>query len=335
MTVDHYIATELPKMKVICGRIAKRFQMDGDDHLQNCLINAIRLQKGYVHESESRFFGWWSTVCYNQAINEYRRLQKIPPMVDAEWAANIHAQPNRIDDRNRLAAIYWQIRRQKGTKWALITYLIAQRYKYEEVGEIVGVPTGTVRSILYRIREILTQNPQNMAENEEKNWVNPVPTQSTQLTQNATKQCRGKCGQIKPIEKFSKHSGNKDGLQDICKQCQSDFMRDYNARKALERKAQLTAGDINLTVAPKPAPLTSAGKAVKKELIEKKVIPRQETQVLPPGIHPNAKLIEESVKLRQSIGKPLLLTDEEKAIIMNALDRHVAVIEKIIEKLSS
>lgn len=44
-----------------------------------------------------------------------------------------------------------------------------------------------------------------------------------------TKVCR-ECKRDLPLEKFSKHAGNKDGLQDRCKDCFSKYNRERYAR---------------------------------------------------------------------------------------------------------
>lgn len=189
-----------------------------------------------------------------------------------------------------------------------------------------------------------------MAENQQNNSVNRAPSELTEALSGISKRCRGKCGQIKPVGRFSKHAGNKDGLQDICKECQSDFMRDYNARKSMERKAQLTAGDVQLD--PKPAPMSSAGKLIKKDLVRKKAPPTAKfekstnlvgnkgiVKIQSPKDVENLKIkaeiknIEKDVVSIQQLS-PDIFTAEEKALIMASLDRHIALVEGIIEKLS-
>lgn len=163
-----------------------------------------------------------------------------------------------------------------------------------------------------------------------------------------TKQCRGKCGREKPISDFNRRSNAPDGRQDICRSCQSEFMRDYNARKAIERKQQLTAGDIQID--PKPVPLSSAGSG------KKKVLARKHPDRFDPS-HEKIKIVEpkkvklpstndeiisdlkQETKIMGDIKVKLpntnqALTEEEKALIMAALDRYIHVIEGIIEKLS-
>lgn len=52
-----------------------------------------------------------------------------------------------------------------------------------------------------------------------------------------TKKCR-KCGRELPLSKFSKSSKNRDGLYIYCKECKAEYMREYNARKRLEKKSE-------------------------------------------------------------------------------------------------
>ena len=50
-----------------------------------------------------------------------------------------------------------------------------------------------------------------------------------------TKKCP-KCGRELPTTEFYTNCRNKDGLQDKCKKCQSDWNREYNKRKKEERR---------------------------------------------------------------------------------------------------
>lgn len=50
-----------------------------------------------------------------------------------------------------------------------------------------------------------------------------------------TKRC-SKCGRELPLECFGKHKRKKDGLQAYCKECMKQYMKEYNADNADERK---------------------------------------------------------------------------------------------------
>ena len=50
-----------------------------------------------------------------------------------------------------------------------------------------------------------------------------------------TKKCP-KCGRELPTTEFYTNCHNKDGLQDRCKDCQRDWNREYQLRKAKEKK---------------------------------------------------------------------------------------------------
>lgn len=54
-----------------------------------------------------------------------------------------------------------------------------------------------------------------------------------------TKVC-SKCGRELPIEKFSKGS-NKGGLQSRCKDCVSEYMKEYAERRKAQRKEKENA----------------------------------------------------------------------------------------------
>lgn len=161
-----------------------------------------------------------------------------------------------------------------------------------------------------------------MAENSDFNSVNRVNQPSEKI-------CKGKCGKMKPLSDFNNNRTKKDGKQEICRQCQSEFMKDYNAQRAYERRQQLTAGDVQLDPAPEKVKLPSA-KAPRPAGNE--VSKPKKVKLPEPTIKQEVQAIVKEVAAMPRA--PMNLTDEEKAIIVSSLDRHVAVIERIIEKLS-
>ena len=53
-----------------------------------------------------------------------------------------------------------------------------------------------------------------------------------------SKKCN-KCGEVKLVEEFGKHSSRKDGLRGVCKKCNNNAARDYalaNRDSVLEKK---------------------------------------------------------------------------------------------------
>lgn len=50
-----------------------------------------------------------------------------------------------------------------------------------------------------------------------------------------TKVCK-KCGRELSIDNFSKNCRNKDGLQNMCKECVSEYMKEHAKRKKAEKK---------------------------------------------------------------------------------------------------
>jgi len=67
-----------------------------------------------------------------------------------------------------------------------------------------------------------------------------------------TKQC-SKCGEEKEVTKFSKSSSRKDGRQDYCKSCKSEYNRTHQNRNK-------TRMFVNGKFVPKSHPLHKPGK---------------------------------------------------------------------------
>lgn len=265
MTVNDYIAKHLSKMKEVCSNIAFKFYLDQDDHFQDCLVIAIRLSASYretTGTSPNGFFAWWYRLCRNHAIDRYRRNQKAPLLVDEIYGHGVEGTATRYDNRHELASIYWRVRKRFGSRASVIMYMTSHQYHIEDISAQFNMPTGTVKGMVHRIRNYLTPKPHIMAENKDDNWVKPV-NPLLEVIPGRTKKCRGKCGLIREMNEFHNNKSNKDGKQDICKPCTADFMRDYNARKAVERKSQLTAGDVKMDPMPMPPPAPAKEKKVK------------------------------------------------------------------------
>lgn len=52
------------------------------------------------------------------------------------------------------------------------------------------------------------------------------------------KRC-SKCGQLLPLDSFSKEPTYKDGYKTICKKCTNEYSREYRAREKERRKTLL------------------------------------------------------------------------------------------------
>lgn len=150
-----------------------------------------------------------------------------------------------------------------------------------------------------------------MDKNEDFNSDNPVKTPSEKI-------CKGKCGKMRPLSDFNNNRTKKDGKQETCRQCQSEFMRDYNARRAFQQRQQITAGDVQLD----PAPVSVSTPATRRVKLPDKKAAKQALL---------ADLAEEKVKL--PMPSPVYLTDDEKRTLIAGLDKYIAGIDAIIEKL--
>ena len=53
------------------------------------------------------------------------------------------------------------------------------------------------------------------------------------MEENVTKVCN-KCGRELPVSAFNKKTMSKDGLQDVCRECQSAYSRKYLLKKKAE-----------------------------------------------------------------------------------------------------
>lgn len=158
MTIQDYINQHYAKMAYIAQSVAFKFRMDKQDHLQICMLAALRKGHNFQDAGMQQFTGWWWRLCYNEAINVYRQDKNIPPMVDARHAVTITISCNKLDNRQALAIVYRRIRQRFGSRDALVMYMTSHRYSVADIADTLRLNPASVRTIVFRCRKFLTIN---------------------------------------------------------------------------------------------------------------------------------------------------------------------------------
>ena len=139
---------------------------DAEDLVQETYLKAHKFIDKYIEGTNAK--AWLFKILKNAYINEYRKKVKRPNKVDFEDIVNYH------DSDNSNLPGYLDLREElfKDRMGDEVTYAInslpidfrtvillcdIEGFTYEEIAKIIDVPIGTVRSRLFRARNILKE----------------------------------------------------------------------------------------------------------------------------------------------------------------------------------
>lgn len=109
----------------------------------------------------SKLSTWVATVAYRTAINELKKdkLRTSQELVDLhEWKERFinPVHPEAITTRNELKQMIRQAVNRLPEQYKMVLTLYhMENFNYREIGEITGMPEGTVKSYLFRARKQL------------------------------------------------------------------------------------------------------------------------------------------------------------------------------------
>jgi len=126
-------------------------QDDADDLVQDCLERAIRKQNLWQKKSSLR--AWLFTMQHNLFVNQLKSKARKPELVSSpeELMPIIdNNQPNVL-----MRDIHYCMQQLTEDQREVLLLITVEGFSYKEVGDIVGIPIGTVMSRLSRAREML------------------------------------------------------------------------------------------------------------------------------------------------------------------------------------
>ena len=145
------LGQEIPRLRRYALSLT-RDSVRADDLVQSTLVRA--LAKSHLWQPGTNLRRWLFTILHNQRVSEVRPMIREQRALADERVAAL--SPVSSDPTTRIAlleldraiAVLPEARRQ-------VVLLIGLEMSYGEVGDILGVPVGTVRSRLPRARETL------------------------------------------------------------------------------------------------------------------------------------------------------------------------------------
>jgi len=134
-----------------------------DDLVQETYLKAWRFADRYTEDTNAK--AWLFRICRNAFINEYRTKRNQPYKVDYEDIVVYHNEDDPV------SAHYLDLHEEMGgqlmgdevtlainalrPEFRMVVLLDLEDFTYEEIAAIAGIPIGTVRSRLFRARQIL------------------------------------------------------------------------------------------------------------------------------------------------------------------------------------
>jgi len=144
---------------------------DANDLVQETYMKAHRFIDKYIQGTNAK--AWLFKICKNAYINEYRKKSKRPTRVDFEDIVSYHDSdsviPGYLDLREEIFdgmmgdEVTTAINSLPIDFRTVVLLCDVEGFTYEEISKIIDVPIGTVRSRLFRARNMLKDKLKNYA----------------------------------------------------------------------------------------------------------------------------------------------------------------------------
>ncbi len=146
--LDQLLRLHYDRLYAVCRRLAGN-DADGADACQEALISIVRGLHRF--DGTSRFSTWAYRVAVNRTLDELRRRQR-RPSVDVSTLAGAGVEDRdvaaRVDVDRALLQLPVEFR-------ACVVLRDLCGLDYAEIGDVLGIPPGTVRSRISRARASL------------------------------------------------------------------------------------------------------------------------------------------------------------------------------------
>lgn len=142
-------------------------ETDADDLVQETYLKSYRFIDKYIVGTNAK--AWLFKILKNEFINRYRKKAKRPTAVDFEEIVSYH---NQEDDNQYSSYVDLRVELYQAMMGDEITIAInslpvdfrtvillcdIEGFTYEEISKIIDIPIGTVRSRLFRARNMLKE----------------------------------------------------------------------------------------------------------------------------------------------------------------------------------
>ena len=151
-TFRDQISDHLPALRSY-ARSLRRNRDQADDLEQDCIERA--LSRSHLYQEGTNLRAWLFTIMRNIFLDHYRKTKKVG-MVSID-VSDFHAEHRPADQIDKLVHrdLVAQMARLKPEYRELLVLVGLEGLSYEQAASMTGVPLGTVRSRLFRARNML------------------------------------------------------------------------------------------------------------------------------------------------------------------------------------
>ena len=147
--IQQKIEAHIPSLRRY-ARALVRDVAGADDLVQECLTRA--LAKVHLWRDGTDLRAWLFTILHNQHVNQIRRSVRMGVTVELDKAELLLSRPAEQEKRLELRDLDRALGRLPAEQRAVIFLVGLEGMPYADVGAVLGIPTGTVRSRLSRGR---------------------------------------------------------------------------------------------------------------------------------------------------------------------------------------
>ena len=146
------LAAQIPAIRRY-ARVLTRNADDAEDFVQSCLKRAIR--RFSLFERGTNLRRWLFTIMHNEFVSTIRRTSRRGATVPLEdWHGEL-AVTGRQDEALQMRDLVRALGSLPGRDRQILYLIGIEGRTYENTAEILRLPTGTVKSRLFRAREKL------------------------------------------------------------------------------------------------------------------------------------------------------------------------------------
>ena len=158
MNAFTFLVNRYQKLVVhITGRLIQRHD-ELEDVCQEVFLKVYQNLGKY--RNECKLSTWIATIAYNTSINYLRKFKKGDVVNPDDSAALRNLTEYRSDDFEK-TDLYQYIRDQiellPVQYRTVLTLFHLEEFSYQEIGEITGMPEGTIKSYLFRAKALLKE----------------------------------------------------------------------------------------------------------------------------------------------------------------------------------
>jgi RNA polymerase sigma factor (sigma-70 family) len=134
---------------------------EAEEAVQDAFVRAFRSLGRF--RGDSQFPTWFYRILYNVAMSALKRRGKMQLLqYEDEHGIELDQPPDDTGDllagleqRQMVEMVEEELQRQPERYRVVLTLFYVQEMKYEEIAAVLGLPMGTVKTLLFRGRESL------------------------------------------------------------------------------------------------------------------------------------------------------------------------------------